>query len=113
MTPPCQQTLALSATSGLFLNSFEYSDSTRYLPGQPIPTSHHPAYEEIPPNVQPKPPLVNLRLQRTTMGSYDYIFHVKMMHQGSEVLLKVLWSQAAKASPWDNSALDQTEDEAA
>lgn len=33
-----------------------------------------------------------------------------MMHQGSEVLLKVLWNQAAQASAWDNSTLDQTED---
>lgn len=54
--PPCQQTLSLNATSSLFLNNSEDSHPIRYLPRQPIPTPHHPVYDEIPPKVQLKPP---------------------------------------------------------
>lgn len=61
-----------------------------------------PCLRRNPPDVQPKPPLVSLRLQWITTQSYDYFFYVKVMHQGAEFLPKVLWNQTAQASTSDN-----------
>lgn len=53
------QTMTLSATSRLSLSTFRTVTPPPL--EKPIPISHHLSCEEIPPTVQPEPPLAHLK----------------------------------------------------